>query len=68
MSRGRVAIYLRSNITYKIREDLSTFSEGEYESLFLETNIHGEKTIIGEIYRTPASNAKINMLSTLKIH
>ena len=49
MSRGRVAIYIRSNITYKIREDLSTFSVGEYESLFLETNIHGEKTIIGEI-------------------
>jgi len=42
-SRGGVAIYIRSNISYKIREELSTFSEGKYESLFIETNIQGKK-------------------------
>ena len=57
ISRGGVAIYIRSNISYTVRDDLSTFIEGEYESLFIEANIHGKKIIMGEIYRTPASNA-----------
>ncbi|KAK2147570.1 hypothetical protein LSH36_547g05040, partial [Paralvinella palmiformis] len=57
-SRGGVAIYISSNISCKIREELSTFSEREYESLFIETNIQGNKVTLGEIYRTPASNAK----------
>ena len=33
-----------------------TFVEGEYESIFIETNISNNKTIIGEIYRVPNSN------------
>jgi hypothetical protein len=57
MSRGGIAMYIRSNISYTVRDDLSTFIEGEYESLFIEANIHGKKTIMGEIYRTPGSNA-----------
>ena len=33
-----------------------TFIEGEYESIFKETNISNNKTIIGDIYRAPNNN------------
>ena len=56
MARGGVAIYVKESIQYKLREDLMTFIEGEYESIFIETNISNNKTIIGEIYRVPNSN------------
>ena len=55
-SRGGVAIYIRKNIEYKLREDLDIFVEGEFESIFLETVINNNKTVIGEIYRVPNSN------------
>jgi len=51
---------------------ISTFIEGEFESLFIETTLLNKNTIIGEIYRTPGSNAKSslehfeNIISKLK--
>ena len=57
MSRGGVAIYIRNNISYAVRNDLSKFIEGEFESLFIEAIIHGKTIIMDEIYRTPASYA-----------
>ena len=69
---GGVAIYLRDNFNYSIRNDISTFIEGEFESLFIETTLLNKNTIIGEIYRTPGSNAKSslehfeNIISKLK--
>ena len=36
--------------------DLDIFVEGEFESMFLETVINNNKTVIGEIYRVPNSN------------
>jgi hypothetical protein len=35
MSKGGVAMYVSNNITFKIREDLSVFHEGEFESIFI---------------------------------
>ena len=55
-SRGGVAIYIRKNIEYKLREDLDIFVEGEFESIFQETVINNNKTVIGEIYCVPNSN------------
>ena len=55
-SRGGVAIYIRKNIEYKLREYLDIFVEGEFESIFLETVINNNKTVIDEIYRVPNSN------------
>ena len=33
--KGGVAIYIRDNIQYILREDLSNFVEGEFESILL---------------------------------
>ena len=55
-SRGGVAIYVDKKYNFKIREDLSTFVEGEFESIFIEINNENEKAIIGEIYRIPNTN------------
>ncbi len=55
-----MGIYVRNNHKFKIRNDLSVFIEGEYETLFIEVepnkreSINKErKAIIGEIYRVP---------------
>jgi len=56
MKQGGVWIYLRSSLTNKIRHDLSTFIEGEFESIFVETVVLNNKTILGEIYRIPGTN------------
>ena len=61
LSKGGVAIYIRNDIQYKLREDLSTFYEGEFESVFIE--IIGTKSpiILGEIYRTPSSDVRLSL-------
>ncbi len=47
-TRGRVAIYVRDNIPFHVREDLGYFVEGEFESIFTETTQSGLKhSIIG---------------------
>ena len=55
-TKGGVAIYLKNNITYKRRNDLEINIDGEFESIFLETNSNKTKTIVGEIYRIPNTN------------
>ena len=52
LGKGGVAIYIRDHISFKIRNDLSVFHEGEFESIFVETT-GPNHTIIGEIYRIP---------------
>ncbi len=56
---GGVGIYINQEINYKIREDLSLFEEGAFESIFIETLGNDMKTIIGEIYRVPNTNESI---------
>ncbi len=36
VGHGGVGIYIREDITYKIRDDISLFIEGEFESVFVE--------------------------------
>ncbi len=55
-SRGGVAIYIRSDISYKRRNDLELNIDGEFESIFVETLSQKMKTIVGEIYRIPNTN------------
>ena len=50
-SRGGVALYLHDTIKHEIRNDLSLFVQGEFESVFVEINRDGYKTIAGENYR-----------------
>ena len=58
-SKGGVAIYIRDNIQYNLREDLSIFIEGEFESIFIESINNGQTSIVGEIYRIP--NTSVNL-------
>jgi len=48
---GGVGIFVRNEIQFKIREDLSIFLPHVFESIFLETESKTKNTIIGVIYR-----------------
>lgn len=61
MVKGGVAIYIRDTIQFKIRDDLSLFKEGEFESVFIETCDKHHPAIIGEIYRIPNTNAQLSL-------
>ena len=51
-SRGGVALFIKENIDYKVRDDLSVFIPHVFESLFVELQpTNGKHTIIGVIYR-----------------
>ena len=61
-SRGGIAIYAKPEIEYKIRDDISIFDEGEFESIFIETNSCTEvNNVNGEIYRIPNSNPNLSV-------
>ena len=56
--QGGVGIYIKNNINFIIRDDLSIFIETYFETLFLEvTSSKGNRPIIiGEVYRVPNSS------------
>ena len=50
--RGGVGLFIRDNINYKIRDDISSFIPHIFESLFIEiTNSGAKNVIIGVVYR-----------------
>ena len=50
--RGGVALYVKDNITYTVRQDLSVFNAHVIESLFIEIKLSKQKSIVvGVIYR-----------------
>jgi len=57
-SRGGVALLVSSDLSYTIREDLTIFHEGIFESCFIEIKPKSKKSksiIVGEIYRVPGT-------------
>ena len=59
MQHGGVALFISNSYQFKVREDLSIFNEGQFESIFIEVSMNNEKSIIvGEIYRVPNSDQK----------
>lgn len=54
--RGGIAMYVLKELSYTQRNDLSVNVVQEFESLFIEINDNGSKTIVGEIYRVPNTN------------
>ena len=56
--QGGVGIYIKNNINFIIRDDLSIFIDKSFETLFLEvTSSKGSRPIIiGEVYRVPNSS------------
>lgn len=53
---GGVALYIKDDLTYKIRDDLGLNEDNICQSLFTEVNIDNRKVIIGVIYRPPNSD------------
>jgi hypothetical protein len=52
-SRGGVAMYIRDDLNYMNRDDISINIDGEFESIFVEVNSNNASCIFGEIYRVP---------------
>ena len=55
--QGVVGIYIKNNINFVVRDDLSIFLEKSFETLFLEVSSKGKPIIIGEVYRVPSSSS-----------
>ena len=55
-------IYVHNKHQFKIRNDLSTFVEGENESIFIEILSKTYKALIGVIYRIPNISAEISLM------
>ena len=57
-SNGGVAIYIKQGISFKLREDITIFEEGLFESLFVEFTINDKSTVVGEMYRLPGTSER----------
>lgn len=53
---GGVALYIKNNLQYKIRQDLMSTNPAIYESLFCEVGTVSKKSIVGVIYRPPGTD------------
>ena len=55
---GGVALLIREGLTYRERPDLGTFTEGEFESLFIEVVRGGGRRndVVGVVYRPPGGS------------
>ena len=54
--QGGIGIYIKNNLNFIIRDDLSIFIEKSFEILFLEVMSSNGSIIIGEVYRVPISS------------
>ncbi len=50
-SRGGVAMYIKNNLEYKQRSDLSIFIPHIFESIFVEIRHNNKSMIVGTVYR-----------------
>ena len=53
---GGVGIFIKNGISFRVREDLSTFIKHEFESIFIEVSSKNRHLVIGEIYRVPGTD------------
>ena len=53
---GGVALYINNKHDFSVRNDLSHFEEGIFESIFVELNTGTRNLILGEVYRVPNTN------------
>ena len=61
---GGVGLYIKNNINFNLRSDLTIMKEKIFESLFVDFQIEGKLVTFGTIYRAPcnltATNEKFN--------
>ncbi len=61
-TRGGVALYVRDDLKFKLRDDIAINVDGEFESIFVEISGQGiSSTIVGEIYRIPNTNEIVSI-------
>ena len=65
--QGGVAIFIKDGIKYRVRDDLTVFQEGLFESIFIEVIDNKDKNvIIGEIgYRAQMKNNFWKLMKTI---
>ncbi len=56
LTKGGVAVYINNRLDYSIRDDLSVFNEGQFESIFVEIKGKDKNIVAGEVYRVPNTN------------
>jgi hypothetical protein len=54
---GGVGFYIKDDINYKILDNLSPFLPRTFESISIEINLNGKKTIQSSVYRSPVPPA-----------
>ena len=57
---GGVGLFVRKNLTHWLRDDLSMFDEGCFESIFIEINLGKFNIICGNVYRPPFNDNALN--------
>jgi len=60
-AKGGIGIFVKNKYKFKIRDDISTFIEGEYESIFIEIISKPHNAIVGEIYRIPNTPIQLSL-------
>ena len=55
---GGVGIFINKKLKYKLRDDLSIFDEGIFESVFIELFSKNRHIVAGEVYRIPNTSEK----------
>lgn len=53
---GGVAIFVNNRLKFKLREDITIFDEGKFESIFIEVMSDKRNIIVAELYRVPNTN------------
>ena len=56
-----MGIYIKNDCQFKARDDLSTFIEGEFETIVVEVKSKPNNLIIGEVYRVPNTSDEISI-------
>ena len=57
---GGVGLFICKNLTRWLRNDLSMFEEGCFESVFVEIKLGKFNIICGNVYRPPSNNSDLN--------
>ena len=53
--------FVRKNLTHWLRDDISTFEEGCFESVFVEINLGKFNIICDNVYRPPFTESDLNI-------
>ena len=66
---GVVALYIKNNFSFCIRDDMTVMKDKLIESLFIDVHLNKKETVtIGTIYRSPCNDSKTSadFLANLK--